>query len=54
MHKLIVCYQNAFITGRFIPNGVMMLQEILKETKYKKQKGVVLKNDFEKASRKVN
>jgi hypothetical protein len=32
----------------------MLLQEILEETKYMKQYGVVLKNDFEKASRKVN
>jgi hypothetical protein len=54
IHKLIVGYQNAFIKGRFIDNGVMLLQEILEETKYMKQYGVVLKNDFEKASRKVN
>jgi hypothetical protein len=32
----------------------MLLQEILRETKYKKQQGVILKIDFEKAYDKVN
>jgi hypothetical protein len=32
----------------------MLLQEILRETKVKKQQGVVLKIDFEKAYGKVN
>jgi hypothetical protein len=36
MAKLINDCQNAFIRGRFIADGVMLLQEILRETKYKK------------------
>jgi hypothetical protein len=32
----------------------MLLQEFLRDTKYRKQKGVVLKLDFEKAYDKVN
>jgi mannosylglycoprotein endo-beta-mannosidase len=54
MAKLINDCQNAFIRGRFIADGVMLLQEILRETKYKKQQGVILKIDFEKAYDKVN
>jgi hypothetical protein len=54
MSKLINECQNAFIRGRFTADGVMLLQEILRETKYKKQQGVVLKIDFEKAYDKVN
>jgi hypothetical protein len=40
--------------GRYITDGVMLLQEVLRESKYKKQQGVVLKIDFEKAYDKVN
>jgi hypothetical protein len=54
MNKLINECQDAFIRGRFIADGVMLLQEILKETKYKKHQGVVLKINFEKAYDKVN
>jgi hypothetical protein len=54
MSKLINDCQNAFIRWRFIADGVMLLQEILRETKYKKQQGVVLKIDFEKVYDKVN
>jgi hypothetical protein len=54
MTKLIDCCENASIKGRFIVDGVMLLQEILKETKYKKHQGVVLKIDFEKAYDKIN
>jgi hypothetical protein len=54
MNKLINECQDAFIRGRFIAASVMLLQEILKETKYKKHQGVVLKFDFEKAYDKVN
>ena len=35
-------------------NGVMALHEILHETKHRKEVGVVLKLDFEKAYDKVN
>jgi hypothetical protein len=54
MGKLIQLCQNAFIKGRYITNGVMLLQEILRESKSKKKQGVVLKIDFEKAYDKVN
>jgi hypothetical protein len=52
--KLINSTQTAFIKGRNIMSGVMVLHEILHETKRKKQMGVVLKLDFEKAYDKVN
>jgi hypothetical protein len=52
--KLIDSCQNASIKGRFITDEVSLLQEILRETKFKKQQGVVLKIDFEKAYDKAN
>jgi hypothetical protein len=39
--------------GRNIMSGIMILHEILHETKRKNQTGVVLKHDFEKAYDKV-
>jgi hypothetical protein len=39
MLKIIHHCQTAFIRGRFITDGVMLLQEILRETKVKKQQG---------------
>ena len=50
--KLIHQNQNAFIKGKNIISGVMILHEILHETKRNKQVGVVLKLD-EKAYDKV-
>jgi hypothetical protein len=52
--KIIHHCQTAFIRGRYITDGVMLLQEILRETKVKKQQGVILKIDFEKAYDMVN
>ncbi|KAK1697578.1 hypothetical protein QYE76_014275 [Lolium multiflorum] len=49
MSKLLLPCQTAFIKGRFISDGVMLLQEILKEDKFRKKQGVILKIDFEKA-----
>jgi hypothetical protein len=46
--------QYGFIKGRYIMDGVVSLNEILHEVKRKKQSGVVLKIDFEKAYDKVN
>jgi hypothetical protein len=46
LDKIIHSCQNAFIKGRFITDGVMLLQEVLREVKYMKQQGVVLKLDF--------
>jgi hypothetical protein len=54
MNKLISPCQTAFIKGRNIMDGVMSLHEILHEAKRKKQQGVVLKLDFEKAYDKVD
>jgi hypothetical protein len=45
--------QIAFIPGRNILKGVMILHETMHEIKRKKQKGVILKLDFEKAHDKV-
>jgi hypothetical protein len=54
MNKLLLPCQTTFIKGRFITDGVMLLQEVLREEKYRKNQGVVLKIDFEKAYDKVN
>lgn len=51
--KLIHQTQTAFMKGRNIMNGVMILHEILHETKRKNQMGIILKLDFEKAYDKV-
>jgi hypothetical protein len=54
MSKLIHPCQNAFIKGRFITDRVMLLQEVLTESKSKKKQCVVQKIDFEKTYDKVN
>ena len=51
--KLIHSTQTAFMKGRNIMSRIMVLHEILHETKRKKQVGVILKLDFEKAYDKV-
>ena len=53
-NKLIHLAQSAFMKGRNIMSGVLSLHEILHETKQRKECGVVLKLDFEKAYDKVN
>lgn len=45
--------QTAFIPGRQILEGVVILHEVLHELKVKKQSGIILKLDFEKAYYKV-
>ena len=52
--KLIHNNQTAFMKGRSIMSGIMILHEILHETKRKKQIGIILKLDFEEAYDKVN
>ena len=52
-NKLIHPNQTAFMKGRNIMNGVMVLHEILHETKRRNQVGIILKLDFEKAYDKV-
>ena len=46
--------QNAFLPGRNIMEGVVILHETIHEIKRKKHSGIVLKLDFEKAYDKVN
>jgi mannosylglycoprotein endo-beta-mannosidase len=52
--KIISETQTAFILGRYILEGVVVLHEILHEIRVKKLKGIILKLDFEKAYDKVN
>jgi hypothetical protein len=52
--KVISSSQSAFLPGRNILEGVVILHETLHEINRKKQKGIILKLDFEKAYDKVN
>lgn len=52
--KLINRAQTAFLKGRNILSGIMCFHKIIHETKRKKEVGVILKLDFEKAYDKVN
>ena len=47
--KLIGPSQTAFILGCYITKGVVILHEIIHELHRKKEHGVILKLDFEKA-----
>jgi hypothetical protein len=51
--KVISENQIAFIPGRYILEGVIILHETLHELRVKKMQGVILKLDFEKAYDKV-
>jgi hypothetical protein len=46
--------QSSFLPRRYILDGVVVLHETIHELKRKKQKGLILKLDFEKAYDKVN
>ena len=52
--KVISEAQTTFIPGRFILDGVLIVHEVLHELRVKKEQGIVLKLDFEKAYDKVN
>jgi hypothetical protein len=52
--KVISNYQFGFIKNRHILDCVVALHEIVHEVKRKKQNGIMLKIDFEKAYDKVN
>jgi hypothetical protein len=52
--KLICSTQMAFMLGRNILEGVVMLYETIHKIHRKKMSGLVLKLDFEKAYDKVN
>jgi len=47
--KIVAPCQTAFIKGRYIVDGAVMLHEIIHELSSKKLEGVILKLDFEKA-----
>lgn len=46
--------QTGFIRGRNILEGVMVLHEVLHELRISKQRGIILKIDFERAYDRVN
>jgi len=52
--KIISPTQTSFLPGRNIMEGAVILHETLHELNSKKQDGIVLKLDFEKAYDKVN
>jgi hypothetical protein len=52
--KVVRQSQTAFMPGRNILEGVVILHETIHELHKKKRNGVVLKLDFEKAYDKVN
>ena len=52
--KLISPFQTTFIPGRYILEGIVIIQEVLHELKSTKGTGVILKLDFEKAYDKVS
>jgi hypothetical protein len=53
-HRKIDRSQSAFIKGRCLHEGALSLHEIVHELRVKKQKGLLLKLDFEKAYDRVN
>lgn len=53
-HRTIDRSQTAFIRGRCLHEGVLALHEIAHELRSKKQEGLLLKLDFEKAYDRVN
>jgi hypothetical protein len=52
-NKVVSSTQSAFIKGRIILEGVVILHETIHELHQKKQSGVILKLDFEKYYDKV-
>ena len=52
--KVISKKQTAFLPGRSILDGVVILQEVLHELRVKKEEGIILKLNFEKAYDKVS
>lgn len=49
IHLVISENQSSFIKGRQILDGILIVDEIVEETKLLKKKGVMFKVDFEKA-----
>lgn len=54
LHKVINQKQYAFIKGRRLLDSVVVDNEVVDEIKKKKQSGVVVKVDFEKAYDSIN
>jgi hypothetical protein len=52
--KVIKPSQTVFLLGRYILEGVVILHETIHELQRKKQKGLILKLDFQKSYDKVN
>jgi hypothetical protein len=52
-NKIISPSQTAFIPGRFILEGIVMLHEVMHHLRVHHQQGIILKLDFEKAYDKV-
>ena len=52
--KLISKAQTAFVRGRYILDGAVMLHEVMHELRVKKKQGVIFKIDFEKAYDSIN
>jgi hypothetical protein len=52
--KVIRSSQTAFLPGKYIMEGVVVLHETIHELHKRKKDGVILKLDFEKAYDKVN
>jgi len=52
--RVVSNFQTAFIPGRNILEGVVILQEVMHELKDKKTSGVIIKLDFEKAYDRAN
>ena len=52
--RLITNCQSTFITGRFILESVVTAHEVIHDVHSRKEKGLVLKIDYEKAYDKVN
>jgi hypothetical protein len=53
-HMTIDCSQTAFIQGRCLHEGALEVHEMVHELQSKKQEGLLLKLDFEKAFDRVN
>jgi hypothetical protein len=53
-HKMINEHQATFMKARNIMSGIMILHEILHETKRRNEIGIIIKLDFEKAYDKFN
>jgi hypothetical protein len=51
--KIIDRNQSGFVKGRNILEGIVVLHEVLHELRISKQKGLILKLDFEKAYNRV-